>query len=102
MSGSERPGKLEAARSAGAHDEFITFVAEYPESGAAETLETGISLNALDNFEGLAGSFVGALWAHGAKKAGNPDKENARRIRELFPENRWPEWMQEEYGGDSL
>jgi hypothetical protein len=93
-------GKLAAARSAGAHDEFIAFVAEYPDSGAAETLETAISLDALDEFEGLAGSFVGTLWRDGAKKASNADLKNGRRIRELFDRERWPEWMQQEYPED--
>ena len=93
-------GKLKAARSAGAHDEFIAFVAEYPDSGVAETLETAISMDALDQFQSFAGSFGGALWAHGAKKAGNPDVENGKRIRELFSEERWPEWMRQKYGGE--
>lgn len=90
-----KQGVLDAARSAGAHDEFIAFVAEFPDSDAAETLETAISMNALDEFEGFAGSFVGALWTHGAKQAGNPDKQNAERIRSLFPRDRWPTWMQQ-------
>lgn len=91
-----KQGHLEAARSAGAHDEFIAFVAEYPESGVAETLRTAISMDALDNFRGFAGSFEGSLWEHGVSKAGNPDKKNARRIRELFDEDRWPQWMQDQ------
>jgi len=93
-------GLLEAARSAGAHDEFIRFVAEYPDSPVAETLETAVSLDALDEFPGFAGSFAGALWERGVKKSGNPDTENGRRIRELFPEDRWPEWMQQQFGGE--
>jgi hypothetical protein len=92
-----KDGQLEAARSAGAHDEFIAFVAEYPDSGVAETLVTAISLDALDEFQGFAGSFGGALWEHGAKKAGNPDIENGKRIRELFDRERWPKWMQQKY-----
>lgn len=91
-------GHLEAARKAGAHDEFITFVSEYPDSDVAETLETAISLDALDQFQSVAGSFDGALFKGGAKVASNPDTENAKKIRELFPENRWPTWMQQEYG----
>lgn len=94
-------GKLEAARTAGAHDEFIAFVAEYPESGVADTLKTAISMDALSDFQSFGGSFEGALWGHGAKKAGNPDVENGKRIRELFPERRWPKWMQQKYGGES-
>lgn len=90
-------GMLEAARSAGAHDEFIAFVAEYPDSSVAETLETAISMDALDNFPGFAGSFGGSLWEHGVKKSGNPDLENGERIRELFDRERWPEWMQQKY-----
>lgn len=86
---------LEAARAAGAHDEFVLFVAAYPDSGVAETLETAISLDALDEFQSIAGSFDGALWEHGVKKAGNPDEQNAARIRELFPQDRWPQWMQD-------
>lgn len=89
-------GHLEAARTAGAHDEFIAFVAEYPDSGAADTLDTAISLDALDEFQGLAGSFVGALWEHGVKKAGNPDTTNQQRIEELFDRDRWPQWMQDQ------
>jgi len=92
-------GKLETTRSAGAHDEFIAFVAGYPNSAVAETVETAISLNALDNFQSFSGSFAGSLWEYGVKKAGNPDTKNAKRVRELFPEERWPEWMQQEYGG---
>lgn len=88
-------GVLMAAKVHGAHDEFIAFVAEYPDSSAAETLETAISLNALDDFPGFAGSFVGSLWAHGAAGAGNPDRENGQRIRDLFPKDRWPQWMQQ-------
>lgn len=87
-------GKLEAARAAGAHDEFIAFVAEFPDSDVAGTLDLAISLDALDEFGGVAGSFETSLWNHGAKKAGNPDEGNARRIRELFDRDRWPEWMQ--------
>lgn len=90
-------GDLETARAAGAHDEFVAFVAEYPESGAAETLETAISMDALDEFTSLAGSWDGALWSDGVKQAGNPDKANAKRVRELFPPERWPEWMQQRY-----
>lgn len=90
-----KKGHLEAARSAGAHDEFIAFVAEYPESGVAGTLETAISLDALDEFEGFGGSFEVALWKHGVKKAGNPDKKNQERIEALFDKDRWPTWMQQ-------
>lgn len=89
-------GMLEAARSAGAHDEFIAFVAEFPESGPAETLETAIALDALDEFQSVSGSFDGALWDHGVQKCGNPDKENAKRIRELFDRERWPKWMRQQ------
>lgn len=90
-------GMLEAARSAGAHDEFIAFVAEYPDSPVAETLETAISMDALDGFPAFAGSFAGSFWEYGAKGSGNPDLENARRIRELFPVDRWPQWMQDQH-----
>lgn len=93
----ERPlksGKLEAARVAGAHDEFITFVAEYPESSIAETLETAISMDALDQFESFAGSYGASLWANGAT-AGNPDTTNGKRIRKLFDKDRWPKWMRQ-------
>ena len=93
-------GHLEAARSAGAHDEFIAFVSEYPDCPVAETLETAIALNALDEFPSFAGSFAGSLWEHGAKRSGNPDVENGKRIRELFSEERWPEWMQQDHGGE--
>ena len=94
-------GKLEAARAAGAHDEYIAFVAEYPESRVADTLKAAISMDALGDFQSFAGSFGGALWEHGAKKAGNPDVENGERIRELFPKERWPKWMQQKYEGEA-
>lgn len=99
-------GMLAAARSAGAHDEFIAFVAEYPGSAVADTLRTAISMDALDEFAGFAGSFGANLWEHGAKNAGNPDVENGKRVRALFPKERWPEWMQQryedgEYGAES-
>lgn len=100
MSDGIAEGYLEAARSAGAHDEFIAFVAEYPQSGAAETLETAISLDVLDEFEGIAGSAVGSLWRDGAKSVGNPDETFGERIMELFPENRWPTWLRQHHGGE--
>lgn len=93
-------GMLEAARAAGAHDEFIAFVAEYPESAVAETLETAIALDALDEFQSVSGSFDGALWEHGVQKAGNPDKKNAERIRQLFDRERWPKWMRQQEASD--
>ena len=84
-------GHLEAARSAGAHDEYITFIAEYPESRLAESLETAIALDALDEFKGFAGSFEWALFNHGAKAASNPDPEHAQMLRDLFDEEQLPE-----------
>lgn len=89
-------GKLKAALAAGAHPEFVAFVAEYPESAPAETLETAISMDALKHFKGHAGSFVGSFWEHGAAGAGNPDTKNADRMRALFDEDQLPEWMQED------
>lgn len=89
------PGLLDAARSAGAHDQFLAFVSAFPDSGVAETLETAVSMDALDEFEGFAGSFEASLWRDGAKQASNASPENARRIRALFPESEWPAWMQE-------
>lgn len=97
MSGDLPDGHLEAARAAGAHDEFLAFVAEYPDSAAAGTLRTAISMDALDDFGAFAGSFVGALWRDGAPHASNPDIKNGERIRELFERDRWPAWMREQF-----
>lgn len=89
-------GKLEAALAAGAHPEFVAFVGEFPDSCVAETLERAIAMDALDDFPAHAGSFEGNLWKHGASGAGNPDTENADRMRALFAEDQLPQWMQDE------
>lgn len=88
-------GYLEAARSAGAHDEYIAFVAEYPESSIAEGLETAISLDALDEFKSVSGSFEWALWDRGASAASNADTGNAERMRQLFSAEQLPEVLRE-------
>lgn len=77
-------GKLEAARSAGAHDQFITFVAEYPDSRVADTLDLAISMDALDDFKGISGSFEWALWDRGASACSNADPKHRKMLRELF------------------
>jgi len=97
MSDESINGKLQAAQAAGAHDEFVAFVAEYPESKAADTLETAISLDALDEFESIAGSALGSLWRDGAPAVGNPDEQFQERIMELFPEDRWPTWVRQKH-----
>lgn len=86
-----KQGHLEAARSAGAHDDYIAFVAEYPESGMADSLKLAISMDALDEFKGFSGSFEWALWDRGASAASNPDKKNAFRMRALFDDDKLPE-----------
>lgn len=87
---------LDAAHAAGAHHETVAFVATYPGSPLADTLRTAISMDALDEFEQFAGSWGGRVWADGIAAGGNPDTANERRIRALFPEDRWPPWMQDE------
>lgn len=89
-------GHLQAARTAGAHDEYIAFVAEYPESPTAESLRTAISMDALDHFEEFGSSFETALFTKGAKYASNADRENEQRMRELFDEEQLPQWMRGE------
>lgn len=88
-------GYLEAARSAGAHDEYIAFVAEYLESSIADGLETAISLDALDEFKSVSGSFEWALWDRGASAASNADIKNAEKMRQLFSNEQLPEVLQE-------
>lgn len=88
-------GHLEAARSAGASDDYITFIAEYPESELAESLKTAIALDALDEFKGFSGSFEWALWDRGVSAASNPDTRHAEMMRNLFDHDRLPEVVAE-------
>lgn len=95
MSDGISQGYLEAARSAGAHDEYIAFVAEYPESSIAEGLETAIALDALDEAKSFMGSFEYALFDRGASAAANADLKNAERMRQLFDDEQLPEVLRE-------
>lgn len=84
-------GYLRAAKAAGAHDEYIAFVAEYPHSPIADGLRRAISMDVLDNFDDFASSFEWALFDRGARAASNADVKNAERMRSLFDEGRLPE-----------
>ena len=84
-------GYLRAAKQAGAHDEYIAFVAEYPESKMAAGLETAISMNTLDDAQGFMSSFEYSLFSGGVENVSNPDKTNTRLLRELFGDDRVPD-----------
>lgn len=88
-------GYLRAAQTAGAHDEYIAFVAEYPDSRMADGLRRAISMDALDHFEEFASSFEWALFDRGARYASNADTEHAEMMRELFDEKQLPEVLRE-------
>lgn len=93
-------GHIVAARAAGAHDQFVAYVAEYPNSRVAETLETAVALDALDEFEGVAGSNSAALWRDGVTAATNADPERAEKFRALFPTAALPETLRGSDGDD--
>lgn len=88
-------GYIAAARSAGAHDEYLAFVGEYPDSAIADGLRTAIELDALDEFKSVSGSFEWALWDRGASAASNADKQNEERMRALFDDGQLPPRMRD-------
>lgn len=74
-----------AARQNGAHEHFVQFVQAYPGSPTRDHLEWVVDADITEQGGEQGGSFLNALWNHGAGRAWGPaDTSNETRLESLF------------------
>lgn len=79
---------LETARNAGAHDDCIAFIEEYPESNAGTHIRSCYEYDDMESAAVTGGGFFKQLWNGGAKEAyGAADETNTLRLEHLFSED---------------
>lgn len=73
-----------AMKDAGAHEDCIAFVKEYPESNATAHVRSCYEYDQMESAGRTGGGFFGELWNEGATAAEKmADKENTRRLKRL-------------------
>lgn len=78
-------GMVEAMKDAGAHDDCIVFIEEYPESNAAAHVSEFYEYDSMNSAGRTGGGFFNELWSGGATNAyGMASEENTRRLENLF------------------